>query len=340
MECINGVLSPRVAFFEVTSMCTLKCLHCINSKTKSKDLKLKEVQLVLNKLKTGGIQLLKFTGGEPFERADFEEIVMTCEQLHINYMIYSNGMNLGFEWLGSLTHLCCLRVSFDGFQETHDYIRGKGNFELVISNLKKLISDCRNLRVQINYTINAMNYYQLIALDQYLTENAIDVSINLGFIKYAGKALEHKGLVFSRDSAERTLQIIQNDIERCSHINEFTMLSDFYLKHYGNFFGCPAAKEAIYIANNGDVYPCGMLKGNKQFYCGNVAKTKLEKVMDSAAMSSMKNINDIPYRCSQCEIFGIRCTGGCRGNAYNKLGEICGDDINCAFYDIVKKRNH
>lgn len=333
---VNNEIRPRVAFLEVTSKCLLECKHCINYKYDGKDLCLDDIHFILKKLREGGVKLIKFTGGEPFDRDDFKQIVLQCEDMGLKYIIYSNGMNLGFDWLNSLSNLDSIRISFDGYKQTHDYIRGKGNFDIVFQNLINSVKIYPNIKFVVNYTVNTQNYNQIEDFDRLISEYGLDVSINIGFVKYAGRAMEQDELLFSKEEAESVYLIIQQELMKCSHIDRFSMLSEFYLENHLNTFGCPAAKETIFIARNGDVYPCGMFKGNKKFYCGNLTCESLDSILSSDIIRYMKSLTLIPDRCTQCNAYQKICTGGCRGNAYNTLNGLCGLDPNCIFYNIIK----
>lgn len=335
---VHNAIKPRIAFLEVTSKCSLKCNHCINYKYDGQDLSLYSIQSILEKLKQSGVELIKFTGGEPFERNDFSQIILKCENLELNYIIYSNGLNLDFEWLGAstLSNLISIRVSFDGFKETHDQIRGKGNFDIIFGNLLKNVRKYPDIEFTINYTINTINYNQLTDFDHLLTKCGLPVNINIGFIKYAGRAIEESRLLFSKEQAQRAYPIIQEELRQSSHIKKFSMLSDFYLENCSSIFGCPAANESIFISRNGDVYPCGMLKGNRNFYCGNLVYDSVDSILSSSVIRQMKSLLSESSNCQRCTAYHITCTGGCRGNAYNSLLNICGEDPNCIFYNLSK----
>jgi len=332
----NIEVGPRIAFLEVTSKCSLKCKHCINNNYDGKDLCLDDIHSILKKIRQGGVRLIKFTGGEPFDRDDFEQIAFQCEDIGLKYIIYSNGINLGFDWLDSLSNLDSIRVSFDGYKKTHDYIRGEGNFDIVFQNLINSVRAHPNIRFVVNYTVNAQNYNQIEDFDRLLSEYDLDVSINIGFVKYAGRAIGQDGLLFSQEQAKSVYLKVQQELIQCIHIDKFSMLSDFYLENYFAAFGCPAARETIYIARNGDVYPCGMFKGNKKFYCGNLTCESLDLILLSDTIKRMRFLTSMPKRCMHCDAYQKVCTGGCRGNAYNTLNGLCGLDPNCIFYNISK----
>ena len=329
-------LQPKIAFLEVTSKCSLQCKHCINHKYNGKDLSFENICAILHKLKDGGIKLIKYTGGEPFERKDFNNIILQCENMGMNYIIYSNGVSNDINWLNSASYLKCIRVSFDGCRETHDYVRGNGNFDIVFENLVNSVKKYPNIKFVANYTVNAQNYNQIKDFDCLLTEYGLDVRLNIGFIKYAGRAIEQKELLFTQEKAKHVFLSVQQEIIQCTHIDSFSMLSDCYLENYSKEFGCPAAKEAIYITRNGDVYPCGMFKGNKRFYCGNLNYDSLDSILSSDTIKSISSFVMPNNKCTKCNAYQKVCTGGCRGNAYNTLKDLSGIDPNCIFYNLNK----
>lgn len=335
LEC--SVAGPKIAFLELTSKCSLNCKHCINYRYDGKDLDFRTVRLILEKLSQGGVEQIKITGGEPFDRDDLPEVVSRCEALGLKYIIYTNGIHVDGEWLHSLNHLESIRVSFDGYRHTHDYIRGSGNFDLVFDNLVDNVARFPNVHFTVNYTINKINYMQLVDLDNLLSENNLNVNINIGFIKHAGRAVGNDSLVFSREEAMTAFPIIQNEILKCDHIGTFSMLSKYYLDNYSTKFGCPAGQEALFIARNGDVYPCGMLKGNKHFFCGNILIDSFDQIIGSDVICRMNSLAGMNSKCTKCSAYQRICTGGCRGNAYNTLNDICGTDLNCIFYFIAKE---
>ena len=333
----HSEIRPQTAFLELTSKCSLSCKHCINYRYDGKDLEFQTVKSILEKLSQGGVELIKITGGEPFDRDDLPEVVSCCEALGLKYIIYTNGIHIDSEWLHSLNNLESIRVSFDGYRHTHDYVRGSGNFNLVFDNLVDNVTRYPNIHFTVNYTINKINYMQLVDLDNLLSENNLNVNINIGFVKYAGRAIEHDNLVFSKEEAMTAFPIIQGEILQCDHIAKFSMLSKYYLENYSTKFGCPAGQETIFIARNGDVYPCGMLKGNKQFFCGNISRDSFDQIIGSDVIFRMNSLSGVNLECSQCPAYQRICTGGCRGNAYNMLNDICEVDLNCIFYRIAKE---
>ena len=79
--------------FEVTYRCNFHCKHCYvpDSYRNYGELDTKEIFAILDRLKEIGCFYLGFTGGEPFMRADFPEILSYAKQCGFTIIIYTNG---------------------------------------------------------------------------------------------------------------------------------------------------------------------------------------------------------------------------------------------------------
>jgi len=87
---------PLRVMFELTYNCNFKCKHCYippayKRKYKNKELKTKEVFLILEQLKDIGCFYLGFTGGEPFLRPDIMTILNYANRCGFQIIIYTNG---------------------------------------------------------------------------------------------------------------------------------------------------------------------------------------------------------------------------------------------------------
>jgi radical SAM protein with 4Fe4S-binding SPASM domain len=87
---------PLRAMFEITYRCNFNCLHCyvpesLRKESEERELKTKEVFLVLDQLNDAGCLYVGFTGGEPFVRNDFLEILRYAKIKGFEIIIYTNG---------------------------------------------------------------------------------------------------------------------------------------------------------------------------------------------------------------------------------------------------------
>lgn len=83
--------------FELTERCNNNCIHCsINLPANDLDARQRElttsqVKDILQQAATLGSLEVRFTGGEPLLRADFEELYLFTRRLGVRVLLYTNG---------------------------------------------------------------------------------------------------------------------------------------------------------------------------------------------------------------------------------------------------------
>jgi len=84
---------PLRLMFELTYRCNFHCRHCYvpQGYRKKRELKTKEVFLILDQLADIGCFYLGFTGGEPFMRKDILDIFRYARKKGFEIIIYTNG---------------------------------------------------------------------------------------------------------------------------------------------------------------------------------------------------------------------------------------------------------
>ena len=81
--------------WEITGGCNLRCKHCIVAAKENtkKDVTYTEITNFLDKLKDYKL-IINFTGGEPFFRKDFKDILDYCIENNITVKVITNGLLL------------------------------------------------------------------------------------------------------------------------------------------------------------------------------------------------------------------------------------------------------
>ncbi len=118
----------QVAEWGITGRCNLKCRHClVNSPDyHDKDLSLDECLRIVEQLHDCGLRRIELTGGEPFMRKDWAEIVKALSDKEIVITdIFTNGLFLTdkvldvFKGCGQRPRF---QISYDGYGH-HDWLR-------------------------------------------------------------------------------------------------------------------------------------------------------------------------------------------------------------------------
>jgi len=158
---------PRPFFvsYQITFRCNRKCMFCNAWKLKThNELDTKQAEKVVDELADFGVSVLGITGGEPLVRKDLEEIAAHAKRRGMVVGLNTNGTLLTPKRAKSIsTVFDAVFVSLDGFEKTHDEIRGeKGTFKEAFVGLKNLIAVKHDCTVGVNFVLNNMNYKEFI----------------------------------------------------------------------------------------------------------------------------------------------------------------------------------
>lgn len=201
---LKKMKTPVHLIFFVTNRCNLRCSHCFywrHINKSSSEMNLEEIKKIVKSLKNS-LESVIITGGEPFLREDLVEVCKIFEKYNktkkiiiatngmIPEKIYSQSRRILEETNLDLT----VQVSIDGFEETHDKIRGvKGCFKNAVETVKRLkqLSENRNFNVTITTTISK--------------NNADEIENLIFFVKNELKAFH--GLQFMRNSLKHSFNV-------------------------------------------------------------------------------------------------------------------------------------
>ena len=155
-------IPPREANLLITHKCNLSCRHCsVYSHGKLPgELSPAEWGMILDKLADAKLFTLTLTGGEPFMREDFPEILHEVLKRPFRVNINTNATLITDEiaelLADSMPRLDSVMVSLDGDSPaTHDAIRGEGVFEKTMNGVRKL--KYANIPIVFYCTVNSVN---------------------------------------------------------------------------------------------------------------------------------------------------------------------------------------
>jgi len=180
----NYLFRPTNVSIYLTRKCTKCCVHCVTEATPHEmenELSLDEWKKILRKLREEGVLAVVFTGGEPFLRKDLQDILEYANSLKFKITLLTDYDNLSVEhveFLKSLKYLSGIQVSLDGAcAETHDFLRGKGSFNLAMKRLNLLNES--GIRYAISTTVHRKNIPEIDGIvDIYHKYNASVLWLN------------------------------------------------------------------------------------------------------------------------------------------------------------------
>jgi MoaA/NifB/PqqE/SkfB family radical SAM enzyme len=176
------LLYPKEVNFQMTNRCTLKCKMCNIWKLpkRGKEMSLKEMKRVLDEVKNWkNTKYVSFVGGESLIRMkETLELIKYANSLGFHTNLVSNATLLNYSTCEKLVESGLERIalSLDGAKkETHDFIRGEGNFDQVLKAAKLLLSFKKKHKLKVDFTTVVMSYNFRELIDLYYLAKKIGV---------------------------------------------------------------------------------------------------------------------------------------------------------------------
>lgn len=304
----------------LTNRCNLKCIHCsqeAGTRISNEEMSFNQVCNIIDILENLSVKTIVLTGGEIFVRDDIYDIL---QYLHKKFSgkvsIMTNGTLINNKDTVKIIKKTCTQVdiSLDGHnKESVKKIRGEGVYDKVLYGIK-LLKEEKVEKITLS-TVEA---------------KGIDVS---AFYDLCNK-LEVKPIVRKLDPLGRAIENFDKlDIEK-KYMNDETQNElDEIRRNINAKSFCTAGEDKIYISENGDVYPCPILK-SEEYKIGNILSSafmdyfneKSKEILSKLALCIVDEVDE----CSQCD-YRYFCTGGCPSADQRLFGKEIYRKQHCTF---------
>jgi len=340
----------RLLFWESTRRCNLHCAHCrrldADAATAQQELSTRQARRLIDSAASLGEPILVFSGGEPLLRSDWEDLAGYACDKGLRTALATNGTLIDAALAGRVARAGFHRVSVSldaADARTHDQFRGvKGAFHSAVDGVAALRAE--EVPVQINSTIFAANYGQLDELYG-LARRLGAVALHAFVLVPVGCGLElAKDQRLEPDQCEHVLQWVcerqaAGGMElKATCAPAYYRVASQWLRRNGGAAGarfirsalrsrgCLAGVGVIFVAANGQVYPCGYLPVG----CGSVLESGLGDIWRSSpTLARLRDYELLSGKCGRCEYKGI--CGGCRAQAFAATGDMLASDPLCAY---------
>ena len=308
----------RTLFWECTLRCNLKCRHCGSDcrvDVSEQDMPLADFLKVLDEEVTPNVDpakvLIIFSGGEVLVRKDLEEAGREVTKRGYMWGMVTNGMGLTRERLRSLVAagLRTVSVSFDGFEDIHNYIRqNPSSFE----RARQAIAYIREIK---GLTYDVITCATPAIMDR--LEEWKEFLISEGITRWrifsvfpAGRAKRDETLHLAPEQFRTLMEFIRKTRKE-SRIN-LSYACEGFLGGYetevrDNFYMCTAGITVASIRVNGDISGCTSVRGN--YTQGNIYKDRFWDVWQNG----FKPFRDREWtkcdECADCKVWEF-CRGG------------------------------
>lgn len=122
-----GVRTPLAVWVDITNRCPANCAYCNLSRTGEKDLPLEDVLRLADEAREAGTQRMHLSGGDPLMRDDIGEIIRHIKGRGL-YLTLSVREHFIPARINALAGVDYLFLSFEGPEEVHDGLKGRGSF--------------------------------------------------------------------------------------------------------------------------------------------------------------------------------------------------------------------
>lgn len=275
---------PTHAIVAITLNCNARCVMCDIWKNKmSGEMKPEEYRKLPSYLKD-----INVTGGEPFLRLDFPEVIRNIKIAAPKARLVVNTN--GFMWrkikedMEKVIHIdpsIAIRLSIDGFGEVHNKIRGiPGGFDLIMKSLHHL----RAIGIKdlgISFTLMERNIDQLPIMQNFAFKEGLQFSLTIATNSpiYFGEDKENL-----RPRNTKKLTRMLEDAAR-KHYEQFSpkeILRGWFVKRMldytitgKRFLLCDAGSGFFYLDSHGNVFACHI----KPWIMGNIRQKPIGEIL-------------------------------------------------------------
>jgi heme b synthase len=349
-------LELRLIFWELTSRCNLRCIHCraeAGFERSPKELTTEETYGLIEQVVDFARPIMVLTGGEPLLRPDIYDIARYAADKGLRCALASNGTLIDDQAADNIVEAGIRRVSIsiDGANpRTHDSFRGEpGSFGAALAGFRRLKE--RGMSLQFNSTIARHNLDELKAIVD-LAEGMEADAIHIFMLVPVGC-----GLTIADDQmipAEKYEEVL-NWFYTAASKSRLEMKATC-APHYFRIMrerareegvkvtrvshgmaavtrGCLAATGVCFISREGVVQPCGYLP----VAVGNIRQQTLKEIWeDSPIFKTLRQPGLLKGKCGRCE-YRVVCEG-CRARAFAKTGDYMEEEPYCIYEPSAKRR--
>jgi MoaA/NifB/PqqE/SkfB family radical SAM enzyme len=313
----NGM--PLSGTFELTPCCNMACKMCYVRKTKEEQEKIAPLRTAKEWLELGktareqGMLYLLLTGGEPFLRPDFQEILSGLHRMGLLISINSNGTLIDEETVEWLKETPPVRINitlYGASDETYARLCGNPKGFTQTARAIRLLKEA-GIQVKINCSVTPYNVDDLEGIYAFAREEGLLVQAT----SYMFPPLRRDTFMVGQndrfspqEAAYQSACILALDLgedeflRRVSKDESLAFSQEIEedcpeIDGEGDGIRCRAGKCSFWITWDGRMLPCGMFpEGNAQ----NVFQIGFEKAWKQVHEEALAI--RLPAKCSGCTL--------------------------------------
>lgn len=313
----NGM--PLSGTFELTPCCNMACKMCYVRKTKEEQEKIAPLRTAKEWLELGktareqGMLYLLLTGGEPFLRPDFQEILSGLHRMGLLISINSNGTLIDEETVEWLKETPPVRINitlYGASDETYARLCGNPKGFTQTARAIRILKEA-GIQVKINCSVTPYNVDDLEGIYAFAREEGLLVqatSYMFPPLRRDTSMVGQNDRFSPQEAAYQSACILALDLgedeflRRVSRDESLAFPQEIEedcpeIDGEGDGIRCRAGKCSFWITWDGRMLPCGMFpEGNAQ----NVFQIGFEKAWKQVHEEALAI--RLPAKCSGCTL--------------------------------------
>ncbi|MGA9098075.1 MAG: radical SAM protein, partial [Methanotrichaceae archaeon] len=312
----NGPILGRLDM-ELTERCNNDCIHCYinlpeDDPAKGREISTSEVKRILTEAASLGCMTVRFTGGEPLLRDDFQELYLFARRLGLKVLLFTNARLITPEIADLLARVPPrekVEVTVYGMtRESYEAVtRSKGSYDQFRHGLELLLE--RKVPFVVKGALLPPNIEEMEIFKEWASTNpSMDrpPSYSMFFDLRCRRDSSAKNRLIEslRLSPEEGASILSRDRER--YLKEMKEFCSKFMGPPGNkLFSCGAGHGACVDAY-GFLQPCMMLRHPDAIYDLREGSLKNALANFFPRLRQMKAENpDYLARCARCFLKGL-----------------------------------
>ena len=255
--------------------------------------------------------MIIFTGGEALLRKDLEICGKQLYDRGFPWGLVSNGMALIQQRLNSLLNsgLHSITISFDGFEEAHNWLRRNPKSYTNALNAIKMLTQVKDIAWDVVTCVNKKNINTLPEFKEFLIETGVK-EWRIFTIFPVGRAAELPELQLSNEEFTSVLDFIretrkENRIHLSYGCEGF--LGNYEQEVRDHFYSCQAGINVASVLADGSISACPSIRSN--FNQGNIYTDNFWEVWNNRFEPFRNREWAHTGKCTDCEMWRY-----CEGN--------------------------
>jgi len=342
----------QIISWEATRRCNLCCLHCGSPSEEvshAEELTTEEVvdafEQIARDFDMSRFRHINITGGEPFVRGDLVDVLRAISRwpFYRNIDIQTNGVFIADnpDVLKELREVGVtgLGVSIDGFESTHDSLRGTPGTWTKAVNAARLAVETGYV-VTVSFVVHSHNIHELPTFHDFVKGEIRPRVFRVMTIDPQGRAQEHSDYLLSPDQIREVIDFLKTEYEgSCeTYSDESTTMVELGC---GGWLGTelegrarPFIFHCIAGLNN-----LGILYDGKLGSCSNISRDFTQGDLRHDRIKHVWEHRYLPFRETEWRKTGPcqKCTEWdfCHGGPMHK--RLKGQLVSCIFHDCYSR---